>query len=72
MAQYEIKDGVGIIPEGTTELEYKDWNGAFEDCIELTSIIIPNSVMVIGNNAFKGCTGLTSIVLPEKLTEICK
>lgn len=40
MAKYEIKDGVGIIPEGTTKVE----TGAFEECSDLKSIVIPNLV----------------------------
>jgi hypothetical protein len=34
MAKYEIKDGVGIIPEGTTEIE----ENAFDGCKELTAL----------------------------------
>ena len=66
MAKYEIKNGVGIIPEGT---EYID-SCAFEDCKELTSVVIPNSVTSISWNAFNGCTGLKSIVIPNSVTEI--
>ena len=47
MARYEIKDGVGIIPEGTTVVEEE----AFEKCTELTSVVIPDSVTEIGNSA---------------------
>ena len=61
MAKYEIKDGVGIIPEGTTKIE--DWG--FKDCTELTNIVIPDSVTEIGKWAFESCTGLTSIVIPS-------
>ena len=39
MAEYEIKDGVGIIPEGTTKISF----GAFEGCSELRSVVIPDS-----------------------------
>ena len=57
MAEYEIKDGVAIIPEGTKEIESR----AFEDCTDLTSVVIPNSVERIGNSAFSGCTALTDV-----------
>lgn len=37
MAQFEIKDGVGIIPDGTTEIgEY-----AFKGCTSLVTINVP-------------------------------
>ena len=61
MADFEIKDGVGIIPDGTTKL---DWS-SFEKCTELTSIVIPDSVTEISGSAFKGCSNLTSIVVSE-------
>ena len=64
--KFEIKDGVCIIPEGTTEIG--EW--AFNNCTGLTSIEIPDSVTSIGECAFKGCTGLTSIVIPDSVTEI--
>ena len=66
MAEYEIKNGVGIIPEGTTEIE----SYAFRDCKELTNVTIPSSVTKIGWSAFQGCTGLTSIEIPDSVTEI--
>ena len=40
---------------------------AFKDCSQLTSIVIPSSVAVIGNLAFQNCTGLTSITFSERL-----
>ena len=51
MAKFEIKDGVAIIPEGTTEIG----QSAFEDCPKLTSVTIPNSVTEIGVCAFSDC-----------------
>ncbi len=43
---------------------------AFEDCKDLTSIIIPNSVTSIGVRAFHRCHGLTSITIPQSVTSI--
>lgn len=43
---------------------------AFKDCTELTSILIPETVISIGEGAFKGCTNLSSINLPERLTSL--
>ncbi len=43
---------------------------AFENCTDITSIEIPNSVTSIGESAFYGCKGLTSITIPESVTSI--
>ena len=48
MAEYEIKDGVAIIPEGTTEIK----QSAFHGCKELTTIVIPASVIKLGDVHF--------------------
>ena len=66
MVKYEIKDGIGIIPEGTLKIEER----AFQQWSSLKSIIIPDSVTIIGAGAFKGCTSLTSIVIPDQVTKI--
>ena len=44
--------------------------GAFQDCTDLTSVIIPNSVTDIGGAAFRNCTGLTSITIPSSVSHI--
>jgi hypothetical protein len=43
---------------------------AFLDCHELTKIIIPNSVLKIGQSAFKSCKKLTTVVLPSFIKSI--
>ena len=39
-------------------------------CSMLSSIIIPSSVTIIGEEAFRECHGLTSICIPNSMTEI--
>lgn len=57
MEAFEIKDGVGIIPPGTTEIG----RDAFSECGEFTSIVIPDSVIKIDAAAFWSCDNLRSI-----------
>ncbi len=72
--------GIVMIPPSVT---FKD-NGieyevaeigelAFNDCDQLTEIIIPNSVQNIGNSAFHNCIALTSITIPNDIliSELC-
>ena len=48
----------------------KDW--AFLDCIDMTSVTIPNSVISIGESAFYGCRGLNSIIIPNSVKTIAE
>ena len=66
MAKYEIRNGIGIIPEGETIIVRE----AFRDCEELTSVVIPSSVTEIRGKAFQGCKGLKSIVIPQNVVSI--
>ena len=45
-------------------------NEAFFSCSGLTSVTMPNSVMMIGNDAFSGCRGLTDITFSDCLESI--
>ena len=42
-------------------------SGLFEDCHELTSILLPETAYMIDQRAFKGCTSLREIDLPESV-----
>ena len=43
---------------------------AFENCINLISIILPDNILSIGTGAFKNCNSLISIVLPSGIKSI--
>ena len=45
-----------------------DW--AFEGCTSLRSLVVPESVISIGESAFDGCTSLSSLVIPNRLVSI--
>lgn len=45
-------------------------NYAFEDCIDLKSMVISNSITSIGDYAFYDCSSLTSVVIPDSVTSI--
>ena len=65
-ANSDIVKGSYIIKEGTRVIT----SDAFADCVDLTSVTIPNSVTSIGNRAFSSCKGLTSIIIPNSVTSI--
>ena len=46
-----------------------DGNSSFNGATQLTSIILPNSLLSIGDYCFSEC-GLTSIVIPDSVTSI--
>lgn len=42
-------------------------DGCFENCTDLTSVILPPTLQAIGEDAFKGCTALRGIEIPESV-----
>ncbi|MGN0638771.1 MAG: leucine-rich repeat protein [Huintestinicola sp.] len=83
---YEISEDGNIIITGSTDSSYTGsivipdkidgkpvtsiGDNAFNNCIGITGITIPNSVKYIGIGAFSGCNGLTSITIPDSVTAI--
>ncbi len=67
----KVRDDFGIglsgnitIRGGTLEIG----NYAFEGCINLNSVIFPDSVTSIGSYVFKDCSGLVNISFPQNVT----
>lgn len=46
-----------------------EWGGVhgFEDCINLTDIVLPDGAVQIYSHAFKGCYSLTSVTIPDSI-----
>ncbi len=57
--EYVVKEGTRVIA-----------SYAFEGCIDMTSIMIPDSVTNIGSYAFYNCTGLVNISIGKGVTNI--
>lgn len=54
-------EGKLTIPEGVSSIE----GGAFSYCSSITSVILPNSLIEIGDYAFDFCTALSDIDFPS-------
>ena len=71
----DLYSGDIVIPEDVTYEGYTFTvtaidEGAFEDCYDLSSVVIGDAVENIGENAFQGCTGLTSVTIGSGVTNI--
>lgn len=60
------KAGIYTVPSSVTNIAMY----AFENCSNLTSIIIPSSVKSIASHAFSDCNSVTSIAVPASVSSI--
>lgn len=58
--------GIFQIKDGTTAIA----DNAFKDCIGITEVLFPESLISIGKHAFSGCLGLKEVTLPQSLEEM--
>lgn len=70
----ELYSSIYYVPKSLTMIQIKQdqmiSHCAFKGCSELTSVILPAQLTILGSEAFDGCIGLTSIILPNTLTDI--
>lgn len=59
-------EGEFIVREGTLGIA----SGAFENCRDITSIVLPSSVKSIGDKAFDSCFALTTVNIPDGVRKI--
>lgn len=60
-----------VIPDSVTEILCGTNNdGAFEDCVQLKSVIIGDGLGTISSDTFRGCSSLKSVVIGESVGEI--
>lgn len=68
----EVETVTYYIPENLTKvsvLHGNILNGAFENCNNISEIIIPSDSVIIGSNAFTG-TSISELILPESVNSI--
>lgn len=66
MATYEIKNGEGIIPQGTMVIR----TDVFRGRTDLKSVALPESVKQIAAGVFIGCTNLEMVKLPKGVVRL--
>lgn len=66
MNEYQVINGVGIIPTGAISIE----KYAFERNKDITSIVIPDTVKRIEWGAFQSCTNLREVIIPDSVDYI--
>lgn len=70
---YKEVEGEVIIPSSViyNDVTYKVTGiakGAFRECVNLTSVVLPETLVSIGVEAFYGCTALSKIKIPNSVT----
>ena len=58
--------GTGVTSIGGATME----NGAFQDCVNLTQVSLPEGLTFLGGRSFQNCDSLTEVTLPASLTEV--
>ena len=75
MEKFEVQNGKLIFPQGITKLDkesYHDYNTRHDSIAResVTTVVIPESVIEIGDYAFDGFKGLKSLLIPHSVKSI--
>ena len=62
----ELPEGMTTLAAGATFTYY----GFFRECTNLTQVILPSTLKIIGSHSFYNCSSLDTITIPEGLTEV--
>ena len=57
-----------ILPSG--DKVTRIYAGAFKDCTNITSVVIPQGIKTIESSVFSGCTSLEKVEIPDSVTTI--
>ena len=68
----EVKIEESVEIDGNTYMVTAIAAGAFQGNVEITSVVIPNSIEAIGESAFEDCTGIISIIIGKAIREIAR
>ena len=55
-----------VVPAGVIVIRRE----IFRECVRLTSLTLPDTLLGIDFGVFRGCTGLTSVTLPAALVRV--
>ena len=81
LTEAELPNTIKVLPNGGEKVS--EWNhdrktfvvkyytqGVFDDCSSLVKVVLPSSIMKLGNQTFRGCSSLHNVTLPPQIKEI--
>ena len=70
ITRYNGNERAVVIPATIEDFSVKEiGSGAFQNR-NITSVVIPDSVLIIDDSAFQNCSQLTSVIIPGSVTRI--
>jgi len=70
LMRYNGKGGKVVIPAQIDGIQVTALHNIFEGREDITEVVIPEGVSVLGIGVFKNCTGLAQVTLPSSINEV--